>query len=357
MSGKISASTRFTEALLHWYAWHGRSLPWVGVRDPYKIWLSEILLQQTRVEQGLSYYQAFVETFPSVDVLADAEEQEVFKLWEGLGYYSRARNLISTAREVAFNRGGIFPETPETLMELKGIGPYTARAIASFAFNYPAAVVDGNVNRVLSRVFGVREAIDQPAGKRKMQELADSLLPQDDSAMFNQAMMDFGSLVCKPAKPACADCCMQNFCFAFQEGMTDQLPVKMKKVPRQSRYYHYIVVHDERKILIRLRKEKDIWQDLYDFPVVESNRLEELEWVGEHLTDTGIQVDFNRNSMELFGPFKQILTHRTIHALFLVIKINAGKVPEPDGCFWVNKDELINFPFPVVVRKFLSEFN
>lgn len=358
MLGKISGSSRFTESLLHWYAGHGRSLPWVGIQDPYKIWLSEILLQQTRVEQGLSYYHAFVAAFPDVRRLAEASEQEVFKLWEGLGYYSRARNLLATAREVAFNRNGVFPETPEKLMELKGIGPYTARAIASFAFNYPAAVVDGNVNRVLSRVLGIRETINQPAGKKLMQGLADGLLPKDDSATFNQAMMDFGSLVCKPARPDCETCCMQHFCYAFREGMTEELPVKAKKTPRQSRYYHYIVAHSQQKILIRHRSGKDIWQDLYDFPLVESHQQETKTWVEAHLTDAGLSlVNGEQSIREVQQPYKQLLTHRTVHARFYLLHCRPEDVAIPEGSIWVNRAELINFPFPVVVRKFLSEFN
>ncbi|MEY3432383.1 MAG: A/G-specific adenine glycosylase, partial [Bacteroidota bacterium] len=228
-------------------------MPWKGIKDPYRIWLSEVILQQTRVEQGISYYQAFVKAYPTVHKLAQAPENEVFKIWEGLGYYSRCRNLIHTAKRVSQDLKGEFPTSREGLISLKGVGPYTAAAIGSFAFGLPLAVVDGNVMRVLSRFFGIKTPIDSTSGKKMMEEVADALLDKKDPAWFNQAMMDLGATVCKPQSPDCATCPLQKKCIAFSQKKQSLFPVKTQKVKQKKRFLFYLILESKGQVLIRQR--------------------------------------------------------------------------------------------------------
>ena len=262
--------TSFAPTLLTWAATLHRPMPWRGERDAYRIWLSEVILQQTRVAQGEAYYRRFLEAFPAVQDLAAAPADEVMALWQGLGYYSRARNLHEAAKQVVAD-GGTFPTAYTELLKLPGVGPYSAAAIASFSSGEDVAVVDGNVYRVLARVFGLAEPIDTPAGRRAFRELADELLPRGRSAAYNQAIMDFGAIVCTPRRPRCPECPFRENCSAHAAGTVDERPVKSKKLRRRRRHLEYLhVVREDGSVLLRRRGSGDIWEGLYDLPVVEA---------------------------------------------------------------------------------------
>ena len=279
---ELQRGENFVKGLLHWNQYeNNRQMPWKGEKDPYRIWLSEIMLQQTRVEQGLKYYQNFIEAFPDVHALANAPEAKVFKLWEGLGYYSRCRNLITTAKYISNELNGVFPKNYESILALKGVGGYTAAAISSFAYNLPYAVLDGNVFRVLSRIFDEEIPIDSTQGKKRFSALAQNILPQKTAGEYNQAIMDFGAIVCKPV-PVCDDCFFNKQCLAFLSGKQQLLPIKEKKTKIKKRWLNYFVVKSGDEILIQQRSEKDVWQALHQFVLIETKKsckrsqLEEL---------------------------------------------------------------------------------
>src|ERR1043165_6651460 len=256
----------FSGKIMTWYEQNKRDLPWRNTRDPYLIWLSEVILQQTRVDQGMAYYHKFAEAFPTVKDLAKADSDKVMKLWQGLGYYSRARNLHAAAKMVAGKYKGVFPASYEGIKELKGVGDYTAAAIASFAFKLPHAVVDGNVYRVLSRVFGIETPIDSTQGKKEFNKLANELLDISNPADHNQAVMEFGSQFCKPVNPDCKSCFFNTKCFAFKHSKVPELPVKSKKTKVRSRYLNYFIIVDKNgSIFVHKRQKKDIWEGLYEF--------------------------------------------------------------------------------------------
>src|SRR5690606_37029166 len=262
----------FSNKIVKWYSDNFRPLPWRETTDPYKIWLSEVILQQTRVAQGLPYYQQFVSRYPSVQHLASASEQEVLRLWQGLGYYSRARNLHQCAKLVAGQYNGRFPTSAQGLETLPGIGHYTAAAIASISFGERVAVLDGNVYRVLARVFGIDTPINTPQGLKVFSTLANELVPKANPAVHNQAVMEFGALFCTPRNPTCDDCPLRRSCVAYQRNMVDLLPVKRAKKKSRNRYFFYVVLENNNALLMRKRLEKDIWQGLFDFPLVERSR-------------------------------------------------------------------------------------
>lgn len=342
----------FTQTLLHWHAHHNqRSMPWKGEKDPYKIWLSEIILQQTRVEQGLAYYLRFVDTYPSIADLAAAEDEAVFKLWEGLGYYSRCRNLLAAARQVMQQFEGRFPNKYHDILSLKGVGPYTAAAIASFGFGLPHAVVDGNVIRVLARFYGIDEPFDTTAGKQRFTQEADAHLAHEAPAAYNQAIMDFGATVCKPAVPLCSTCPMKSQCVAFKQQRVDSLPVKSKKLIKKDRYFYYFLFRAGNQVLVRQRQAKDIWQDLFEFPLQEETQpfeRSENEWL-----QLARQIVPNASSITaMHGPYRQLLTHQTIYASFIECNVPSAKaVPAGD---WVNPDTLGQLAFPKLLREYLS---
>ena len=261
----------FSKKVVEWYRLNQRSLPWRETKDPFHIWLSEIILQQTRVNQGLPYYEKFIEAFPSVDKLAAASEQKVLRLWQGLGYYTRARNLHKCAKMIVNSYGGSFPASYNELLLLPGIGAYTAAAIASISFNESVAVVDGNVYRVLSRVFGISTEINSPKGKKEFFELANQLIDKKNPAMFNQAVMEFGALFCKPVNPSCESCTFKASCFAYNNNLVASLPVKKKNKPARRRYFYYFVIQSGKSLLMSKRGKKDIWEGLYDFYLLEKN--------------------------------------------------------------------------------------
>ena len=310
---------KFTFRLQTWALQQHRPMPWKGERDPYRIWLSEIILQQTRVEQGWPYYLRFVEAYPTVRHLADAPEEEVMKLWEGLGYYSRARNLHATAKHVAQSLGGLFPATYAGLLTLKGVGEYTAAAIASFAYDLPHAVLDGNVYRVLARYFGIITPTDTPAAKREFSTLANQLLDPAQPAAFNQAMMDFGATVCTPARPLCPTCPLKEDCVAFQTGQVAELPRKKKAAARKNRFFAYAVFQYRDHTFVQQRLDKDIWQNLYEFPLLELPALPDdfsllPLMILQHWFPAGAPEGIDVTAIS--QPFSQTLTHRQITAVF-----------------------------------------
>lgn len=326
------------QALQDWYKDHQRDLPWRHTQDPYFIWLSEIILQQTRVDQGLPYYQRFTKTFPTVQDLANAAQQEVLNLWQGLGYYSRGRNLHATAQQLTLEHNGEFPKTYQDLLKLKGVGPYTAAAIASFAFNLPHAVVDGNVFRVLSRYFGVDLAINTPEGKRQFEALAGELLDQHNPALHNQAIMEFGALQCKPVSPNCAVCPVQESCVALLSNKVAQLPLKLKTVKVRKRFFVYhILANAQNELAFSKRGPKDIWEGLYEFPLTEFATLDEmLAYLG------GEQIIGER--------FQHVLTHQRIEAYFIK---TTPKENFKSNYLMLDLKALTDHPIPRLIDKFL----
>ena len=341
----------FSGKLLDWHAnQNKRTMPWKGIKDPYKIWLSEVILQQTRVEQGLSYYHRFLDHFPHVNALATADEKLVFKLWEGLGYYSRCRNLIATAKYVSQDLGGQFPQTKEGLLSLKGVGNYTAAAIGSFAFGLPLAVVDGNVMRVLARFLGIKDPIDRPAGKKYFVKAAAEMLGDADPALYNQAIMDLGATVCKPRQPECVVCPLQKKCKAFAAGKQEQFPVKSKKIIQRNRFIYYLLLEAKGSILIRQRKGKDIWQDLYEFVLLEKD--EPLQKAELKVPDTWGIASQKSTLIDVSEIFVHQLTHQKIQSRFVRIKLES-KI-KLEGYEWINLSKMRSFAFPRLISRYLD---
>lgn len=332
----------FAAKLLKWYGDNGRDLPWRNTQDPYIIWLSEVILQQTRVEQGMPYFYRFVEEFPIVTKFAEADEEKILRLWQGLGYYSRARNMHKAAKMVVAAFGGRFPTAFADVIRLPGVGEYTAAAIASFSSNEARAVVDGNVYRVLSRMFGISRPINSTQGKKLFSELANDLLDKQHPGLYNQAIMDFGAVQCKPKNPLCDQCIFRLECAAFREGLTEHLPVKMKGKESRNRYFHYFIIREEEQLLMAKRGGGDVWANLYEFPMLE--------------TPTAVEVD-DLIGTEQFGAFfhpfavvetigpptKHVLSHQNIHARFYMIhNASALKVKKSEWnyFFWEKIDRL-----------------
>lgn len=343
----------FVKGLLHWNKLeNSRAMPWKGESDPYKIWLSEIILQQTRVEQGWQYYERFIHAFPTITELAAASDQEVFKLWEGLGYYSRCKNLLATARYIVAEHNGVFPRTYEDILALKGVGPYTAAAIASFAYNAPYAVLDGNVFRVLSRIFALELPIDTTEGKKTFAQLAQEQLPPPQAAAYNQAIMDFGAVICKPV-PICAHCFFHHQCQAFLSHKQALLPIKSKKTQVRERWFHYIVLQYKGQVAIRLRTEKDIWQNLYEPLLIEA---EKKLTKTEALTQLARSYAVEPPQYEVISAavnLTQKLSHQTIHFSFIHLECHQPILLE--GYDWIAKADLERYPFPKTLQEFLSK--
>ncbi len=353
---KKRKSPSFSQILLKWdKETNNRQMPWKGEKDPYKIWLSEIILQQTRVEQGMKYYEKFISAFPDVHRLANSSDQIIYKHWEGLGYYTRCKNLIATARNVSENFNGKFPSSYEEIKKLKGIGPYTAAAIASFAFNEHRAVVDGNVYRVLARIFGINVSIDSAEGKKFFHVLANKLLDKKNPALYNQAIMDFGAVVCKPL-PKCEECPFKEKCEAFLNDRIHSLPVKVKSVLIKKRWFNYVLLEYKGKVAVRQRRGKDIWHNLFEFLLVESgwafgekeivNEVRKKKWTGA-----------NSYEIEYVSPvFKQQLSHQLIEGRFT--KLNLHKKPKlPSDVLWIHKKEIKKYAFPMFINQHLREMD
>ncbi len=342
----------FSNILRHWYLQNKRNLPWRNTHEPYQIWLSEIMLQQTRIEQGLPYYYKFIEAYPTVFDLAKATANDVLKLWQGLGYYSRARNLHETAKYVAFELDGIFPDNYKGLLKLKGVGDYTASAIASICYDEPVAVVDGNVYRVLSRIFGIDTPINSTAGNKEFKSLAQELLDKKDPATFNQAVMEFGALHCKPQNPACHICPFNDKCLALKEHKVKDLPVKLKKTKVKKRYFNYLVFDLSCEMtILEQRKGKGIWNGLYQFPLIESEKaLSEKDLLTSEEFIEKIPVeDF---SVELINedPVVHKLSHQHLYTRFW--KINSEAALDNT----IPLEKIKEYPVPVLIDNFLNDY-
>ncbi len=341
------ANLSFSQKTITWFLSHQRDLPWRHTTDPYFIWLSEIILQQTRVAQGLPYYLKFTENYPTIFDLAAAPEQEVMRLWQGLGYYSRARNLHQTAQFIVKNLSGQFPNSYNNLLTLKGIGPYTAAAIASFAYNEPVAVVDGNVFRVLARVFGIKTDIASNEGKKQFTVLANELIDKNQPAAFNQSIMEFGAIQCQPISPDCLLCPLRDDCVARLTGQISVLPVKEKKIKIRERFFDYLVFGFDNKIALRQRTQRDIWQNLFDFQLIEStdNLIESLD---------DIQLNINPKTVIITAPtqiFSHILTHQRIKAQFWQIELEQAN-DLPEGLTFYSESEFEDLPKPVLITNY-----
>lgn len=338
----------FTKSLIAWYLRHKRDLPWRHTTDPYRIWLSEIMLQQTRVAQGMPYYFAFTEHFPTVFDLANASEEQVLKLWQGLGYYSRARNLHKTAQIVAFEFGGNFPGNYTELLKLKGVGEYTAAAIASFSYDEAVPVVDGNVFRVLSRYFDIETDIANASAKKEFAALAFELMPKNDPAVFNQALMEFGALQCVPKNPDCMACPLQSGCLALKYKKVNQLPVKSKKTKVKNRFLNYLVLSDENgQTAIQKRTAKGIWHNLYEFPLIETESEAGFGFIEQKATEMFQDVI----SVAELKRVNHKLTHQSLNIVFWGVEI-AGALENGIG-----HQALSAFPFPIVIFNFIDERN
>lgn len=339
--------------LISWYKKNKRDLPWRNINDPYKIWLSEIILQQTQVIQGLNYYLKFTETFPTVIDLANAPEDQVMRLWQGLGYYSRARNLHAASKTIKTNHKGKFPNTYESIKELKGVGDYTAAAVSSFAFGLPHAVVDGNVYRVLARLFNIDTPINSTKGKKDFQFLADELLNKKQPALHNSAIMEFGALWCKPQNPKCEECPLQEHCLAFSNNIVSQLPVKDKKIKIKNRYLHYFIFNYKNNIYIQKRTEKDIWQNLYEFYLIETSEPASPEIVLKDKKLKTLVPDFE--VISVIPTKKHILSHQHLHATFYELNIKSPL--KSKSLLKTKRSDLNDFGFPQLINKYLKSLD
>ena len=335
--------TDLQHELINWYQSNKRDLPWRNTSNPYFVWLSEIILQQTRVDQGLPYYERFVSVFPTVFDLAAASETDVLKNWQGLGYYSRARNLHYTAKKIVQECDGVFPNTYDEILKLKGVGSYTAAAIASFCFDEPVAVLDGNVYRVLSRLFDVDLAINIPRNKREYEIIANDFLDKENPALFNQAIMEFGALHCKPVSPSCESCPLRMNCYSFANNTVQNRPVKLKKQKIRERFIVYLVIENDEKILIHQRKQEDIWKNMYEFPSLEFESKEDKEiYLMEHR-------QYVQKSL------KHVLSHQHIYATFIeVYNLKNHLFTDAE---WIELSDLSEVPLHRLITKFLETRN
>jgi A/G-specific adenine glycosylase len=342
---------KFSNTLIYWYLQNRRELPWRKTKNPYFIWLSEIMLQQTRVAQGMAYYLKFTSTFPTVFDLAKADESTVLKMWQGLGYYSRARNLHFSAKLIANEFNGEFPSTFSEIIKLKGIGDYTASAIASICFDEPTAVVDGNVYRVLSRYFGIKTPINSSAGIKEFKLLAQSLIDKNKAGTFNQAIMDFGALHCKPQNPLCDTCPFSDSCYALEKKLTKELPVKEKKIKVRKRYFNFLVIKTKNdSTILSERKGKGIWQGLYQFPLIESEKTINKEEL--ILSEDFINLFSSKTTLSLFNKKEIIhkLSHQHLHTQFWIIETKNS--PEIN----INWSEIEKYPVPILIANFLEAY-
>lgn len=336
--------------LILWYLKNKRELPWRTTQDPYYIWVSEIILQQTRVAQGLSYYIRFIETFPTIESLARASQDQVLKLWQGLGYYSRARNMHHAAKQIVEKHNGKFPGNYKDLLTLKGIGEYTAAAVASLAFNEPVAVADGNVIRVIARLFALEQPVDKPLIIKEIKALANELLNKEKPALHNQAMMEFGALQCIPANPACESCILNNKCLALKYKLTGVIPVKSQKINIRSRYFYYLVIHSDTGIYFQQRGAGDIWEGLFEFPLIEAK-----ESIQGGLLKSIIEKKINKDEFVIeyiSDEKKHILTHQRLHVIFIHIQTKLQDFPEN----WktVGREAITALAVPRVIDRYIN---
>lgn len=343
----------FSSVIIAWYKKNKRDLPWRNTSDPYKIWLSEIILQQTRVDQGMAYYIKFVDEFPTIKDLALASDEKILSLWQGLGYYSRARNLHTTAKVISEKFDGKFPNTFNEIKSLKGIGDYTAAAISSFAYNLPHAVLDGNVFRVLSRYFKIDTPIDSSAAKKEFGELANQLLNKKNPALFNQAIMEFGALQCVPNNPNCLECPLKDSCLAFNSNEVQKYPLKSKKLFKKSRFINYLIIDYKGKNVLKKRIEKDIWQNLYDYPLLETDGEKDLIEMKLLIENHPIIKDSPWDLISVSKLFKHVLSHRDIFTRFYHIRISKKPILIENQIL-CEPDDFINYGMPRVITRYLE---
>jgi A/G-specific adenine glycosylase len=344
--------------IVNWYKNNLRDLPWRSTNDPYKIWLSEIILQQTQVNQGLKYYYAFIEQYPDIQSLANADEQEVLKLWQGLGYYSRARNLLKTAVLVADKYHGIFPNTMEEILKLPGIGHYTASAILSFAYNLPYPALDGNVFRVISRLYNISLPINEQKNRSVFMDILNEMIQEVNPVQFNNAMMELGAMVCKPDNPKCGICPVSTFCQAKELGKASQLPVKAAKAAKRKRYFNFFYIKYQDGFYLIKRYERDIWQNLFQLPLIESEQELDTKDVFTLLQDASKMLyeevlDSGACELRFLSSKKHLLTHQEINAKFFELKMKDKPSFKLENCLWVDADSLQNYPLPILIEKFL----
>ncbi|ADY53666.1 A/G-specific adenine glycosylase [Pseudopedobacter saltans DSM 12145] len=345
----------FSDELIKWYRINKRDLPWRNTSDPYHIWLSEIILQQTRVEQGMPYYFRFAENFPDVKSFAEASEDQILHYWQGLGYYSRGRNMLKTARKVMEEHRGIFPNNYAQLIKLVGIGEYTAAAISSFSSNEAKAVVDGNVYRLLARHFGIDTPINTTQGKKQFQELANSLLNEKNAGEHNQAIIEFGALQCKPKNPNCDICPLNISCHAFQNNLVSELPVKNKNLKIKERHFYYFIVIKDNKILVKRRGESDIWAGLHDFPMIESPTPLTFDNLAETIEFKNLIPEQSKIS-SVSNSIKHILTHQRLFGTFIEVSDLNTEFIKENNWFWVNVKQLDKLAKPKLIFAFLKNF-
>jgi A/G-specific adenine glycosylase len=339
----------FSDRLIEWYEVNKRDLPWRNTRNPYIIWISEIILQQTRVDQGISYFNKFISKFPDISSLANAEEVEVLSLWQGLGYYSRARNLHSAAKEIDRNKGS-FPRTYSEILAMKGVGPYTAAAISSFAFDLPHAVIDGNVNRVITRLFGLDAPVNSTEVKKEIERRTTELFNPKQAALHNQAMMEFGALHCTISSPKCSSCPFNQECQAYLMNKTHEIPLKGKKIRKTQRFFNYMVFRNGDSIILNKRTENDIWKNLYDFPVI--NSTGKNEDVPSLLPEDG--APYHANLIGKSNWVKHLLSHQDIYARFWEFSIEEPERILRGNWKLVRMDELDSYPFPKLIENYLN---
>ncbi len=344
----------FSLKVAEWYQLNKRLLPWRKTKNPYHVWLSEIVLQQTRVIQGLPYYKKFIEAFPTVFDLAKAPEQKVLRLWQGLGYYTRARNLHKCAREVVDRYSGKFPENFEELKTLPGIGDYTAAAIASIAFGKRVAVVDGNVSRVLSRIYGIETPINSPVGKKTFFDLANKLIPAAHPDLHNQAVMEFGALYCTPQNPRCEGCVFASSCVANRNSLQTVLPVKQRLKKARKRYFYYFAIQKGRSFLMKKRNEKDIWHGLYDFYLVERSRPADAEKIFGEDKDLK-KLSGRKKISEISNIYKHVLSHQIIYSRFIQLKLSESPTLNGSELKFYSLKRVAELPKPVLISRFLTD--
>ncbi|MFI5134630.1 MAG: A/G-specific adenine glycosylase [Chitinophagales bacterium] len=348
--------TSFTKKLLRWHRKNMRDLPWKKTKDPYKIWLSEIILQQTRVEQGLPYYEKMIRLFPSVKHLAAASDDEVMHAWQGLGYYSRARNLHSAARQIVNELNGKFPSTYDDILKLKGVGNYTAAAIASFAFDLPYAVVDGNVYRVLARAFGIKDDINGGRAKKKFSKLANEILDKKNPAAFNQAIMDFGSLVCTPANPKCDQCFFRKSCYARTHEAVEDLPRNRKNQKIKLRWFNFFVLEKNDQLIIEKRTAGDIWEGLYQFPMIETSSFQKAHDILQLAMERKFFSGRNPRILNVSPVIEHKLSHQTIRAQFILAKRNNSLMKQRPEWKQIGRGELKKFAFPKLIVSYYEKY-
>lgn len=342
---------RFSRIVLYWYITNQRDFPWRKSKSAYRVWLSEIILQQTKTSQGLSYYNKIIKTFPTIKELAEASEEQILKLWQGLGYYSRARNLHFTAKYIQNNLNGVFPNDYNSLLKLKGIGPYTAAAISSICFNEKRAAVDGNVYRILARVFNIDTAINSSKGIKTFQELANSLISDRNPGDYNQSMMDIGATICTPKNPKCNQCPLNSICHAHDNNTFDNLPVKIKKTKIKHRNFNYLCIECNGNFLMKKRTQKDIWKNLYDFPLIEEDRIpHENDIDYKKLLNSILE---NEIIAEKTKHYKHQLSHQKLHITIKYIKTK--KLNNDNDFLKVNRRQVNELPFPKPIERFFEE--